>query len=158
MENAYRKTGMEARGPLTFGEKLKAAIRGIRSFEPLLEIARAGLEPGLPRSERVRAAAGIGRSAPLGMIYSYMLEEKDACVKEALAYSFVESYRRTMDWYDNSLCSIYTTVGSAMVKEERDGVAREARMLALSLLARPAGLGQEALRALRSVADDRPRD
>ncbi len=157
MSDAYRKAG-GSRPPLTIGEKMMAAMKGLRRLEPLLEITIRGMDPALPRHERVRAAAELGRSAALERVHSFLEQEKDPLVKETLAYSFEEAYRRTIHYYENSMSMIFTVAGSDAVRSERDAFSREARLLARSVLGRDAGLSQVAKDAIRRVADDRPKD
>ncbi len=158
MSDAYRTAKRPERGPLTFGEKVKAAFRGLRRLEPMLEIALSGMDERLPREERVRAAGALGGSATLEKVGSCLAAELDPLVKETLAYSFEEAYRRTIDYYDNSMSMIHTVAGSDAVRAERDAFCREARLLARSLIADGSSISQNAKEALQRVARDRPGD
>ena len=155
-EQPYRTLEGAQRGPLTFAEKARSALRGLLRLDPLLEINRSGMDPSLPREERFRYAHKLGNTASCLQVFDYLSDEKDPMVKEALAKSFLEAFTQTMKWYENSLCSIYTGVGSDMMRQERDEFAREARNMATSLLRGVGGISEDGRAALRSVIDHRP--
>ncbi len=152
----YRELEDSARGPLTLGEKARSVFRGMLKLEPLLEIARSGMDASLPRDERCRYARKLGESAGCELIFSYLSDELDPQVKGALALAFHESYIRTLKYYETSMCSIHTIAGSEMVREERDAVSRESKKMALCLLKGVPGMPEEGIRALQAVISHRP--
>jgi hypothetical protein len=153
---AYRHLEEPSRGPLTFSEKARSALKGLLKLEPLLEINRSGMDPSLPREERCKHARKLGESASSELVFSYLSDEKDPIVKDALAQAFRESYQRTLKYYETSMCSIYTIAGSDKVREERDQYSREAKKMALCLLKGVPGISYEGRLAIQSVIDDQP--
>ncbi len=156
MANAYRKIfEEEKRGPLTFAEKAAAAFSGMRSFEPLLEIASRGLASDLPRGERLKAAARLSASSSTDRIFAHLASERDLYVKEALAYAFVEAYNRKMGDMDMAMCNRYSAMGVRAAIDEKRGYSDKARSQASSVLDSD-NLTEGARSVLETVAYRRP--
>lgn len=153
---AYRKIFEdEKRGPLTFAEKAAAAFSGLRSFEPLLEIASRGLAEDLPREERLKAVARLASSTSTDRIFSHLEAEKDLYVKEALAYAFVEAHRRRLGDMDMAMCNRYSAMGAQTAVEEKMRYSGRARSQASAVLGSSL-LTDGARSVLESVASGRP--
>ncbi len=152
MASIYRTAHEEEkRGPLTLREKAAAALSGLKLFEPLLAIASRALEEGLPREERLKAAAKLSGSSSTDRIFSHLEAEKDTFVMEALAYAFVEAYHRKMGELDMAMCSRYSALGARSALEEKDRYSSKARSQASAALDNPL-LPRNARSALESVA------
>lgn len=156
MATAYRRPfEEEKRGPLTLKEKAAAALSGMRTFEPLLEIASRGLAPDLPRGERLKAVSRLSASSSTDRIFSHLEPEKDPVVKEALAYAFVEAHHRRLGDMDMAMCNRYSAMGVRGAIEEKHRYSDKARSQAYSLLGSD-NLTEGARSALESVARGRP--
>ncbi len=156
MANAYRKIfEEEKRGPLTFAEKAAAALSGMRSFEPLLEMASRGLATDLPRGERLKAVARLSASSSTDRIFTHLESERDHIVKEALAYAFVEAYNRRLGDLDMAMCNRYSAMGAQAAVEEKHRYSSKARSQASSILDSD-NLTEGARSMLETVAYRRP--
>lgn len=126
------------RGELTIREKTSAVLSGIRSFEPLVEIASSGLDvdKGLPQSARLKYAAKLAKSGTTDRILDHINKETDSLVKEVLIFGFVEAYKRAVSDFDMKLCTTYTAMGAGSIVQDKDNYSRKAIEQARSLLLR----------------------
>ncbi|MFN7991490.1 MAG: hypothetical protein U0R44_05010 [Candidatus Micrarchaeia archaeon] len=148
----YRELERPLRGPLSFGEKAKAALIGLRKMEPLLEIASRGLERSMPQSERLKYASLLGRSVSTERIHAHLAGETDSAVQEALAYAFARAYARKLERFRDSLCGKHSAMGAIFIVAERDAYSNAARAQAADLINSGDIVSSSARAALESVA------
>ncbi|MBI5047227.1 hypothetical protein HZC07_05875 [Candidatus Micrarchaeota archaeon] len=141
------------RGPLTFREKARAALFGLTTFHPLLEIVSRGLDPTLPREERIKYAVQLGKSTSTGRIYDHIVKEHDSVVSETLVYSFVEAYHRKLGAFTESLCNCYSAMAARTIAAEREQYKYQIIGQAATLLA-VSTLSYHARSVLESVVSD----
>jgi hypothetical protein len=147
----YRDAEAPSRGPLTFREKAGAALSGLARLEPLIEVASRGLDPALPKEERLKAARSLARSASTDRIFRHLEGEADPSVQDALSHAFLSSYRREMERYSDALCTRTSAMGAINTVAERDCYSFRAKGQAAGLMEGGRIASREAREALGAV-------